>query len=1149
MQNQCSAGLRTRRHAGTPLSFIANAIAVGTALACIAVSSATAAAASLAPAAVQPQQDTTFTVKPVKSRLGLISETDPTLLTRTDSTPINVIVKLDYDSVSSYQGNIPGYAATSPKKTGKKLKQNKAAVDAYTGYATGFESNVVDRVKSRIPSAQLRQSFRNIYGGVAMTLPANAIRELLSVDGVVAVQKDNLAQPLTDVTPEYLGATQVWPSIGGSVKAGEGVIVGVLDTGLWPEHPSFVDHGLAAPPGGPFPCQFGVAGDPAFTCNHKLVGAYAFLSGYLANVGAIPGEFCSGNVCSARDSEGHGTHTSTTAAGGPVDHASLLGVDRGHISGMAPGAHVIMYRVCMTQGCFGSDSVAAVNQAIDDGVDVINFSISGGANAYTDAVELAFLDAYSAGIVVNASAGNSGPGAGTSDHAGGWVNTVGASTSPRSFLSTLHLKAANGDTLDLPNGVTVTAGISNFPVVINTDTLCLNPAPAGSFTGKVVICARGNNARVDKGFNVLQGGAAGMILYNTLKQDQESDNHWLPAIHIDGPSTGTTGNSAKMLAFLSSHTGVTATWANGVASPTQGDIMAAFSSRGPSGDFIKPDVTAPGVQILAGMTPQPTGITNGPPGQLYQAIAGTSMSSPHATGVAALVKAAHPDWSPGQIKSALMTSSVQDVVKEDGVTPADPFDRGAGSIRANRAVSPTITFDVDTVDYITSAVDPLGRIDLNLPSVNVPTMPGQITTWRTMTNVSDKAQDLQVSVQAPPGVEIIVAKANKKGKIADSSDKKISVAKGQDQLIQITVKAPTIADGQYFGQITLDPNKDGYNSAVIPVAFFKQQGVVSLAQTCTPSTFVARGTGATCTVRAENLVGVDANVTIEVDPDNGLDYANVITTSGSPAATLAKNTIKWSGTLVATTPPDISIAVAPGSTPAGYLPLSLFGIPALAGVGDETIFNLNVPAFRYGSETYTRIGIVSNGYVVIGGGTAADVDFLNQSLPNPGRPNNVIAPFWTDLNPSAGGAVRAGTLTDGVSTWIVIDYDAVKEFSTAARDSFQIWIGVASNPLAEDVTVAYGPIQGNGDGGLVTVGAENRAGNRGNNLYFNGTGTKPVNGTELKISSSPPAGGGVVSFSYNASAKKAGSYATTANLTSDQTPGTTQDIEVLTVTP
>src|SRR5207249_7633562 len=153
---------------------------------------------------------------------------------------------------------------------------------------------------------------------------------------------------------------------------------------------------------------------------HKLVGAYVFLSTYLAVFGAAPGEFCSGSVCSARDSEGHGTHTSTTAAGGPVDHATLLGVDRGHISGMAPGAHVIMYRICLAQGCFNSDSVAAVNQAIADGVDVINFSISGGANAYTDAVELTFLDAYAAGIIVNASAGNSGPAAATSDHAGGW---------------------------------------------------------------------------------------------------------------------------------------------------------------------------------------------------------------------------------------------------------------------------------------------------------------------------------------------------------------------------------------------------------------------------------------------------------------------------------------------------------------------------------------------------------------------------------------------------------------------------------------------------------------------------------------------------------------------------------------------------------
>jgi len=534
----------------------------------------------------------------------------------------------------------------------------------------------------------------------------------------------------------------------------------------------------------------------------------------------------------------------------------------------------------------------------------------------------------------------------------------------------------------------------------------------------------------------------------------------------------------------------------------------------------------------------------GPPGEFYQAIAGTSMSSPHSAGVAALVKAAHPNWTPGQIKSALMTSSVQDTLKEDGVTPADPYDRGAGAIRANRAVSPTVTFDVDPLAYHASTTDPLGRIDLNLPSINVPTLPGQITTFRTMRNVTNVDHSLQVSVQAPPGVQIIVAATPKGSKPASVSDKSMAVLAGQEATFQVTIKAPTLPNGQYFGQITLDPKKKGYYPVVIPVAFFKQQGNVSLAQDCSPSTFPT-SSNTTCIVHAENFIGTDANVNIEVDASAGLEYSNV----SAPAILVKKDTITWSGTLAATTPPGISIAIAPGSTPAGYLPLSLFGVPPIAGVGDETISNFNVPAFRYGSEVYTRVGIVSNGYVVIGGGTSADVKFLNQSLPDTTRPNNVVAPFWTDLNPGAGGAIRIATLTDGVSTWLVVDYAAVKEFSTANTDSFEIWIGLAGNPVPEDVTIAYGTILGNGDGALLTVGAENRLGNRGGMIYYNGTGTLPAAGTELRVSSTPPAAGGSVTFSYNASAKKAGTYTTTANLTSNLTPGTTQDVDLLTVTP
>ena len=260
---------------------------------------------------------------------------------------------------------------------------------------------------------------------------------------------------------------------------------------------------------------------PTFACNNKLIGAYNFTQTYMAIQNSDGQEFCNNttHVCSARDSEGHGTHTTSTAAGDRVDSAPLYGIDRGPVSGIAPGAHVIAYRVCLVNGCFSSDSVNAVQQAIHDGVNVINFSISGGANPYTDPVELAFLDAWNAGISVNASAGNSGPGAGTSDHGGPWTTTVGASTGPREFRSTLHLTADGGATFDM-TGITLTNGISSAtPVVLaqtlpGEDALCQSTLAAGTATGKIVLCQRGVNGRIDKGRRVLAGGAVGMILYN-----------------------------------------------------------------------------------------------------------------------------------------------------------------------------------------------------------------------------------------------------------------------------------------------------------------------------------------------------------------------------------------------------------------------------------------------------------------------------------------------------------------------------------------------------------------------------------------------------------------------------------------------------------
>jgi hypothetical protein len=647
-----------------------------------------------------------------------------------------------------------------------------------------------------------------------------------------------------------------------------------------------------------------------------------------------------------------------------------------------------------------------------------------------------------------------------------------------------------------------------------------------------------------------------MILYNPIKMDVETDNHWLPAIHVDGPSTA-------LLAFVNGHTNVMATWAQGAPTATQPDVMASFSSRGPSGDWIKPDVTAPGIQVLAGMTPQPTGITNGPSGNLYQAIAGTSMSSPHAAGVSALIKAAHPAWTPAQIKSAMMTSSVQTVVKEDGVTPATPFDMGAGSIRADRAVNPTLVFDETYANFVAAGTNPLHRIDLNIASIDATTMTGMITTKRTALNVSGADQTLTVSAQSPAGSWIVVSSHQPGPDGPGATEKQLKVKKGQTLSFWVTINGPQLADGQYFGRITLTP-KSG-TPVTIPVAFVHKQGTVTLTHTCDTSIFAAKTGVAHCTASVANSGSVAANTTLNVtnlDKARGLEFTNI----AAPATAIRRaDGVSWTGTLSPALPPTVtSITNITGDGPdGGYLDLGLaFGVAPVAGVGDDTITNFNVPTFYYGGEAYTRIGVVSNGYIVVGGGDSGDIVFSPQTFPNANRPNNTLAPLWTDLNPPAGGAIRVATLSGGGFSWIVIDWNGVKNYGNATTHSFEVWLQEATGtpgtgPSSEAITFSYGPnLSYPGDGpGLGNAGsgdpssgqnwgAENRTGTSGANIA-----SAPANGSEWAIITAPPAAGGTQAITFNASSKKAGAYRSVASMTSNVTPGTTQVVVLLSVTP
>jgi hypothetical protein len=1077
------------------------------------------------------------------------------------------MVKLDYDPIASYAGDIPGLRATSPTVTGRSLRGKSAAVAAYRSYVVRLEERVLDAIDASIPRSTVGSSFRIAYGGFALRLPLDQVGNLLDIPDVAAVQRDELEQPLAVEEPyQSIGAQAVWNQLDGSVLTGQGVVVANLDTGIWPENPMFEDLGLPAPPGGPYTCQFGLSGDPndpAFACNHKVIGAKAFVDTYTTFIGAEAGEYCDtvgpdpNVVCSARDADGHGTHTLSTAAGDFVTTAQMWGTNWGPTSGMAPGAHVIGYRVCLDQGCFGSDSVAAVNQAIADDVDVINFSISGGNNAYTDAVELAFLDAYAAGILVNASAGNAGPGPATANHAGPWTNTVAASYPARIYRASLHLTARNGDTFDAA-GVTITPGIASPTPVVRPSAVhkytgnntCNVPFPGDSVSGKIVLCDRGNPAgRADSGHNVLLGGGAGMILANVGHQDLFTDLHWLPAIMLDdGTWQGVPQPGSAARAFLAGHRGVMATFTTGTRTAQTPDIMTTFSSRGPLGDWIKPDVTAPGIEILAGRSPHPWSgaIASGPPGDLFMAIAGTSMSSPHGAGVSALVKAAHPTWTPGQIKSALMTSSIQAVLKPDGVSPADPFNTGAGSIRANRAISPTLTFDASAAQYAALGADPLHRIDANIPSINAPTMSGVVTTSRTGMNVTGTSQTFTIDTTAPAGGTISVQPSN------------FSIAAGQTRTLTITIDGEALAPNQqYFGSITLDAASPSANDVYIPVAFFKRQGAVTLSHTCAPTSF-PKGSSADCRVAAQNLAPAEANTHVDVNsPDpSSLGIVNAAATvnpdSSGVLTPRPDRGFDWNGTLSPAIAPTVDSITAGGSPAGGYLPLSGFGVTPIGGMGDETIANFNVPQFLWGEEPYTRVGVTSNGYVVIGGGASADVAFIPQTMPDPARPNNVIAPWWTDIDLSQAATATTGariaTLTDGADTWLVIDYEDVATFGSCSPGpcdihDFQIWLGLTGDAHpAEDVTMAHGDL---GDGSVdgLNAGAENRDGSSGVNMS-----PLPTSNSDWTINTSPPTPGGIVEITYDALGKRQGVFVVPARMTSGLTIGVTTERITLTVT-
>jgi hypothetical protein len=1072
-----------------------------------------ALSASAIPAAGADRTASALTASPIqaservtanKAPSSRLAKTDPDLLARNDASQVRVMIKLDYDPVATYAGGVDGLAPTSPSVTGTDLTGSTPAEQAYDQHIDGVESEIVAELQASVPGVQIGESIQTVYGGVTASIPASSVEQILAVDGVVAVQYDALNTALTDGSPEFIGAPVAYDALGSTANAGQGLILGNLDTGIWPEHPSFADLGNLAPPPGPArACNYGdnplTAEVDVFVCNNKLIGGAAFTLTYDAIYGDDP------FAGTARDGDGHGTHTASTSAGNIVDSTPVFGIERGPIHGVAPGAYVMEYKVCGPKGCQSSDSAAAVEQAILDGVDVINFSISGGTDPFTDPVELAFLDAYAAGVFVSASAGNDGPGASTANHLSPWVTTVAASTQTREFATTLTLTADNAETFTA-DGASITEGVEAFPVVRAQDVpgyiggeLCAAPAPAGLFAGMIVACQRGVQARAEKGFNVLQGGAEAMILYNATLADVETDNHWLPTVHL---ADGTAFN-----AFMAGHTGVTGSFAAGEKRAGQADVMAAFSSRGPAGLFIKPDVTAPGVQILAGNKPLAGDPVDGggPAGEYFQAIAGTSMSSPHVAGAALLVAAVHPDWSPGQIKSALMTTATTAVVKEDLATPADAFDFGAGRIQIGSAIDAALAFDETPSGYFGKGSDPVQAVQLNVPSINAPIMPGRLVTTRVATNVSGRWQWFSARAESSGSSTISVRPS------------RFTLSPGESVELTITIRSQAPLGTQEFGTIRLE--SPGDPAQHLPIAFIHTQGAVSLIQECDLDRMPVNAV-AQCEITATNNSFDDQVVNLDTYTNNRLNIRDA-----TGAGRIRAHRVQLHNQLLAGAQPGVpSVDPVPVG---GYLPLEGFGI-APEVIGDEEILNYSVPSFLFNGQTWDAIGVDSNGYVVAGGATSEDNECCNlPSGPDPAPPNNMLAPFWTDLDGTGAPGIRVAVLSGGGQSWVVVQY-GVNVFGTTDLREFQVWIGVNG---VQDLSYTYATPQADPSGQPFLVGAENVLGD--------GDMVAELPGADLVVTSTDPVPGDEVSYTVFVRGESRGAGVVTTEMTASGIPGVT----------
>ncbi|XP_066388780.1 subtilisin-like protease SBT1.2 [Miscanthus floridulus] len=659
--------------------------------------------------------------------------------------------------------------------------------------------------QEKLPSSRLLYSYHTVFDGFAAQLTDGEAAALRALPGVSSVRTDRRVELHTTYSYRFLGLnfcpTGAWARSG----YGRGTIIGVLDTGVWPENPSFDDRGMPpAPVRWAGVCQGGERFN-ASNCNRKLIGARFYSKGHRANYPTNPSEAASLlEYVSPRDAHGHGTHTASTAAGAAVAGASVLGAGLGEARGVAPGAHVAAYKVCWFNGCYSSDILAGMDDAVRDGVDVLSLSLGGfPIPLFEDSIAIGSFRATARGVSVVCAAGNNGPERSSVANEAPWVLTVGAATLDRRFPAYVRLgdgRVLYGESM-YPGEIGLKKGGKELELVYavggtRESECCLKGSlDKAAVAGKMVVCDRGITGRADKGEAVKEAGGAAMVLANSEinRQEDSIDVHILPATLIGYREAvelkkyiRSTPRPVARIVFGGTRIG-----------RARAPAVAVFSARGPSltnPSVLKPDVVAPGVNIIAAWPGNlgPSGLESDARRSNFTVLSGTSMAAPHVSGIAALIRSAHPSWSPAMVRSAIMTTA--DITDRQGkaimdgggdVGRAGVFAMGAGHVSPARAVDPGLVYDIQPADYVTHLCTlgythleifkithtgvncsaalrgdrNRGFFCLNYPSIAVALRNGarSAVLRRTVTNVGTPNSTYAVQVSAPPGVKVTVA--------------------------------------------------------------------------------------------------------------------------------------------------------------------------------------------------------------------------------------------------------------------------------------------------------------------------------------------------------------------------------------------------------